>query len=467
LGLRTGLSRQISYFRELGESKKMNSILFFSVVAAILSGCAIFLLLFFSADILASAVFTNPELASIIRLFSIGIPFLVLIHLFSSIFRGFKRVIERIIFLDISINLFFLFFLVLKGVINYSFYWAVVLYLISIVLTCLFFGFYLSKKQKDFAVFSPKVERSNSLLVGKELLLFSLPFMIIELLNLLREGVDIILIGILAEARIIGYYNSSLKIARLVFFPMNALIFIFMPVFTALLVNNGKKTDNNNREIKRNYEILTKWISLLSLPVALMFFFYPGVLLNFIFGSEYTIAAWSLRILAIGFLLNNLMGPNGSALTAMGETKTLMIVTLCGIMLNGFLNILLIPFWGINGVALSTAAMLVLIGGLRALKLFCVEKVHSLTLQILKPLICSIILTSFFTILANSVIPSTQSILFCLISFIIFYFITFISVIITGSLEKEDINMVVIIENLLGIKLSKIKNFLEKFIDLS
>ncbi|MGV9206355.1 MAG: oligosaccharide flippase family protein, partial [Promethearchaeia archaeon] len=120
LGLRTGLSRQISYFRELGESKKMNSILFFSVVAAILSGCAIFLLLFFSADILASAVFTNPELTSIIRLFSIGIPFLVLIHLFSSIFRGFKRVIERIIFLDISINLFFLFFLVLKEVINYS-----------------------------------------------------------------------------------------------------------------------------------------------------------------------------------------------------------------------------------------------------------------------------------------------------------------------------------------------------------
>jgi O-antigen/teichoic acid export membrane protein len=78
--------------------------------------------------------------------------------------------------------------------------------------------------------------------------------------------------------------------------------------------------------------------------------------LGFLFGANYAPAATALRILSIGFIISNFMGPNGATLIVMGEVRFVMWATLTTALLNIGLNIALIPPFGIEGTAIASVA---------------------------------------------------------------------------------------------------------------
>jgi O-antigen/teichoic acid export membrane protein len=92
----------------------------------------------------------------------------------------------------------------------------------------------------------------------------------------------------------------------------------------------------------------------MSVPVATIIFVFPSFLLN-LFGPEYPEALDSLRVLAIGQLINALCGPVLYILNMTGKEKDSQRIMLWVTLVNMVLNGILIPMLGILGAAIATS----------------------------------------------------------------------------------------------------------------
>src|SRR4030042_4339601 len=75
LGLPDGAARFIAYFRGRGETDKARGVTSVSLQLATIASIIVSLVLFFSADFLASSIFHTAGLAQALRIFAVGIPF--------------------------------------------------------------------------------------------------------------------------------------------------------------------------------------------------------------------------------------------------------------------------------------------------------------------------------------------------------------------------------------------------------
>jgi O-antigen/teichoic acid export membrane protein len=94
------------------------------------------------------------------------------------------------------------------------------------------------------------------------------------------------------------------------------------------------------------------------LPLFLTFFLFPAQTLSLLFGSRYTTAATALWILSLGAFINTILGPNGNALVAYGETRMVLYCSLAAAAIDVVLCLLLVPRIGISGAAIATASAL-------------------------------------------------------------------------------------------------------------
>ena len=460
LGLQEGSTRYIAYFRGKKEERKVRGIISSSIKIALVASVISSAILFFSSDIISTNIFHSSELSTPLKIFSVAIPFTVLIGIFTSIFRGFDRVEPNVYFQNILRNVAFILFLIGAFLLGLSFFGVLYAYLASIVLTCSAFGLYAIKKL-PLPTSSVKKEADADTAtainpIGKELLLFSTPLLINSILGMIMGYTDTLMLGYFKTADVVGLYNGALPLAHLIPIALTSMVFIYTPIISQLYPKNLLK------EIKRSYAVLTKWVFSVTLPLFLIFIFFPDIVLSFLFGSQYIGAAAALQFLALGFFVHTFLGPNGATLTAMGKTKILMWASVASAVLNVVLNVSLIPLIGMTGAAMATASSLALANMILSTKLYFLSGVHPFTKNYLKPIITSITLIFVINSFAKTFFIITVWHLLPL--FLLFITIYGLSLLLTKSFDQEDISMLLTIERTAGIDASPIKRILRRFI---
>ena len=286
-------------------------------------------------------------------------------------------------------------------------------------------------------------------------MLFSLPLLATIMLGMILTWTDTLMLGYFKTPNAVALYNGAMPIARLTGLPLASMLFLYIPITSQL------HSQNLIAEIKRNYAILTKWIFAASLPAFLLFFLFPNTVLEFFFGNNYVQASVALKILVFGFFIHTFFGPNGATLIAMGNVRILMWTSLFCAIFNVVLNLSLIPQLGITGAATSSAVALCAGNILLAAKLFRLYGIHSFTKTLLKPGLTSIALIIIFYMLSKSLLTVTFWMLPLLA--ILFIVIYGLSLILTKSIDNEDIMILLEIEKRMGINLKRIKKILKKF----
>ena len=100
LGLQEGSTRYIAYFRGTKEEGKVRGVISSSIKIAIIASISIAAISFFISDFISVNIFHTLELSTPLKIFSIAIPFTVLINVFISIFRVFNMTDAKIHFQD-------------------------------------------------------------------------------------------------------------------------------------------------------------------------------------------------------------------------------------------------------------------------------------------------------------------------------------------------------------------------------
>ncbi|PHQ41598.1 hypothetical protein Z052_13925 [Halorubrum sp. C191] len=342
-------------------------------------GLAVGAVLFASNRWLAVEVFSDPNYARPIALVSLGIPLFTSIRVMSAIFRGYSRPHERVLFQGLLRNGAFL---ILLGVVIYlgrDHLAGIATLSLSLGVTALLYFRYLYRDNPG-RFRDGVVGRLRNLSVPVSLVRFSYPLMIATLLLQLMTWMDILMLGYLSTSRSVGLYDAVRPLVRIIYIVWQGMIFMYIP-----LVSDMYATDDLE-SIRRVYIILTKWFASASVPLVLLFLFFPGSTLRAVFGPSFTVAAPALQALAVAYCLGNIIGPTGATLIAMGHTRILMAINLVSGVVNFVLNVALIPELGLLGAALATMAAIVLRNLLRLIQLYRVGRIHALRGVIYRPL---------------------------------------------------------------------------------
>jgi O-antigen/teichoic acid export membrane protein len=347
LGLNQGALKYISAFRGKGDKQRIKgtflSASFFSFSAGAIFGILLF---FYSQQI--SIFFDTPELSQVLKIFSIALPFLSLSLVFSSSTRAFKtmkyKVIGGIIVRDLVQLLFILLFLFL-GYKILGMIWAYVFGLVAGILTL----FYFFKKLFPEIIFN----KVKAIFENKKLFSTSLPLMYVGILGFLISWTDILMIGYFLPSEQVGIYKVVFRVSSLIIIFSGAFLSIFSPIVSEYYHKNKLK------ELNEIFKIITKWVSLLSLPIFLIILISPREVLN-IFGSSFVIGVVPLLIISLTQLFNAFTFGVGASLAMTSYHNINAKISTFVVVLNIVLNYLFIAIlnMGIVGAAIATATSL-------------------------------------------------------------------------------------------------------------
>jgi O-antigen/teichoic acid export membrane protein len=437
LGLHEGIARYVSIF--LGEGKKERAKAFYRDVLnlGIISSFSICAVLFIFSGIVSRYIFYKPELEIPLRIISFFIPFFVMSSVMVGILRGFN-IIQAKIYADVGQPFFFLIILSLFFVFHFPFMSIIYAYSSSMAIVLILISVYGMKK----IGLSPFFFRDEG--NSRELLKFSLPLLTVSALAIVLNSTDTIMLGRYTSSEDVGIYNVSISLARLLMFPLNALGFVFMPL-SGEMYSRGQIAD-----LKRTYQVLTKWIFSATLPIFFILFFFPEMSLTFLFGERFINSVPSLRILSAGFLFHTFTGVNGLLMMVIGMSGELMNIYIIGTVMNVIFNYILIKQsgMGITGAAYATVISYLMINTIISMRLYRKNKIHPFTPQYIKPVIGSAIIGIIIYVIAKSLPLYLWMMPIYLIIFLGGYGI---SLFVTRSLDTEDFSLLKAVFEKMGI----------------
>lgn len=213
---------------------------------------------------------------------------------------------------------------------------------VALVSSNIFLNTFLSlEKQTDTAVFK-----------GTAFIKNCLPFMFISGLYLINSRTDIIMLGILKGTEEAGIFN-------VVSYGSGFVVFVFMAVNTTIAPIIAQFW--HERKIFELQRFLTKSVRIstaAALVTALFLIYFSNQFLS-LYGPEFRSGSNSLSLLCIGQVINASLGSVGLILNMSNNERLTVYGVGLAALLNFFLNLILIPRWGLNGAAMASASSLV------------------------------------------------------------------------------------------------------------
>lgn len=301
-------------------------------------GCMFFLF----SNPLAEA-FRKPELGQIIRLFSIGFPFLAGVRVAASATRitkimKYANLIEE--FIQPITNLSFVLIVFIRG-------WEIVGVVIAAVISFAISFFVAMRSVIAIFPFDGKLRLLSSTM--RQLLTYSFPTSLSTIFGVLLLMVDRIVVGYYLSKDQVGIFQTVSMISVLFVSFLSA----FKMIVSPMIAENFHL--GNLRKLDSLYQTSTRWTLIIGMPALLLIFFAPGTVLTVLFGAAYEGGELALLILAGGHLINVATGAVDHMLIMSGFQKNWLWIMVGMFIYNVIMNWILVPIMGINGAALASA----------------------------------------------------------------------------------------------------------------
>jgi O-antigen/teichoic acid export membrane protein len=377
IGLPDGLLRFVSIHHSMEDHAHVRgSIRTASFIVLGISAVAGFCLYLFS-EFLSTHIFKQTELALYIRWFSLILPLFSVFVLLTNAVQALKRIDFVVLSRDViqPVIMFVLALLIFPILPNAT---AFLLSYGASVLAGLF-AILLFLKQE-----SPSFFKSSSVPYDwKPLLMFSLPITLSDLAHYLFRWMDTFLLSIYRSPAEVGIYNAALRTTLLLSLFAVSVNALYAPII-ADHFHHGRKV-----EIEALSRTLIRWSVTIAIPIVFIMSILSKEILLF-WGPEFLIASKSMIILSFGQLLFVISAFLAFTLLMDGQNYLEVGNTIAVVVLNVFLNIILIQGFGITGAAISMLCAQTFGLALRWLEVQNLCHIRLYTSNIFKPLLALI-----------------------------------------------------------------------------
>lgn len=382
LGLEQAATKYIVEFRL---KNKLNSI--HSLVLSVLSfqlflSFLFFLIFFIFADFLAINYFHSPSAGLYLKLLSFWFLTTPFVTFIAYILLGFQRTtwytaldFFRMLFLLIFTLIYFNFQKELLGaVLGYM--------LLNLILFIIYLPYILSFFSGLFQGIFSFIKIFDWLLL-KQVFFYGIIIAFTNFGWIIINQTDTMTLTYFTSPYEVGLYTVALPISLLLLFFMRPVNIVFSPFVTELA------TEKKYKKLSEAIHIAYQYIFILLLPFALCLVAFPEYIIPILFDFKYLAAAPALMILAIGTLFYAFSVFNNIVFTGLGKAKIMACSVACVALMNLVLNIILIPIFGIVGVAFSTMLSYILLFAISTFYLFRILHFSFPFSSWLKALVCS------------------------------------------------------------------------------
>lgn len=322
--------------RQLEGNKKYEKVLGNGILILLFSS----LLFIITSILLANILVTNDNYNNIL-IVSLGLIFSPLI-VFESYYISLNKI--RItsflkIFSYLIKSILIIYFISKKYDFEYFIFLIISEYLLSAILILLFF----IKEQN-------KISFKIDLILIKEILGSSFYVFISGIGALIFFRIDLFMIESFLTNYEMGIYTAAFKVLTFFYFIPNIIAQTLYP----RIIQIFKSTKVDLTPLKKMYQLT--FISGLTTFVFLILF--GDYIVNFLFGNDFEESKTILKILSFNMILISLGSIYSKVIYSSNMEKRLFLRVIMAILINIFLNIILIPIFQLKGVAISTIVSL-------------------------------------------------------------------------------------------------------------
>jgi O-antigen/teichoic acid export membrane protein len=425
LGLHRGVLRYVALYQGVGDEPRIKGTILFSLRATLAVGFGLGILILTLSRFAATAVFHKAELASILRLFAVAVPFTALTTILVFATQGFKIMRYRVYVRELFEPASRILLVIGVAVIGWKLYGAVFSFVISLVLGTVLALYFIKK------IFPSLTDKGlKSIFESRDILNFSWPLLLADFFGLIVIWINILMIGYFKASDEVGIYSAAHRTALLgevILISFNA---IFSPIVADLY--NRKEIE----KLARLFKIVTKWIFSLSLPLCLLMLFFASDILH-LFGQKYIPGATCLVLLSIAQLVNSALGSSGFLIMMSGKSRLNLINNFIAALLNIGLNVLLIPPYGIVGAALSFLTSVSAVNIIMIIEVYALYRMHPFRADLYKPVLAGGVAYIIILLLTKFLFRAENSLLSIAIGSVI-YLLSYASLMYALGIEDED-----------------------------
>jgi O-antigen/teichoic acid export membrane protein len=353
-GIGSALTRYCAKYRATNEEAEQRKVIIAGLTFGATTGLVLTVVSLLLANFLASTIFHKPASAFLITLISVTIFANAISSALGAVFTGFERM-DLNAYMDVIYAVVYSVLAPLLVYFGYGAIGAIIGYISACVtqgaVYMIFLYFFIFRK---FARARSKTIKSEVVRTLKSLLSYGVPLGIGGVVSSLGGPVFSFLMASYVGTVMIGNYKIATNFIILLSFITVPISNVLFPAFSKL------DPRNENNLLKTVFTSSVKYTVLLLVPATMALIVLAKPLIGTLYGNKWPYAPLFLA-LSVGFYLLSLFGNRSisSFLSAAGETKLLMEMSLLGLIISIPLAFLLVPSIGIIGliIGLPVAAL--------------------------------------------------------------------------------------------------------------
>lgn len=197
----------------------------------------------------------------------------------------------------------------------------------------------------------------------REILVFSIPLLSTDLINVLMGSMDVIILGAFTNAETVASYRVIAPVAALNLIVLQSFSLMYTPAASRLF---AREDADGVRDL---YWQTAAWVAVASFPIFALTFALAEPLTVLLFQERYASSAVFLAIIAVGRYFDAALGFNGLTVRVFGSIAPVVAVNVIAAVVNLILLFTLIPAYGALGAAIATGVTLFVFNCLKQLTL--------------------------------------------------------------------------------------------------
>jgi len=422
-GMDNGVVRYVAHYRAEGDARRVRGTVLQALTVTFGLSVALSILLFLGAGFLAERVFQKGFLETMIRAFSVSVPFFTVMSMALWATQGFQTVKYQTYVQDVArpvLNLAFIAVFYLLGV---EVLGAVAAYVLSMFFGAVLSLYYLKRVFPNLlnSRVKPKYE-------SRALFEASGPMIVTSFTQQANSWVALLVLGAFETMKAVGVYNVAFRTAALSTLVLFAFSGIFSPMVSSL----------HRRGLLQDLSYLYKDVSRWAFSGALAFFLLTTLLardIMAVFGEEFVWGWPVIIVVAAAQLFSSSVGPAARVLAMTGHQRIVMVATLGSTAAAVVLNLLLVPAFGIFGAAVATAAAVILLNMVTVLFVHQLLGFWPFSAYYARPIVAGL-LAAATTYLVRLVLPANGAT--ALLVFAPLFLAVFIALLVALGLNPSD-----------------------------
>lgn len=344
LGLDTAIVRYTAIFAGRGDWAAVRANLRLMLRVSVVTSLFVTAALIVFAEPVASALLHDRRLTPLVFISALTVPTMVLNIQLGSALRGVRRIADEVFADQVFQPLIRLALLLMLVVVGLTVSQALLAWTVASLAATVLLAYLVIRALRGHGTNDGKP------LSARELLRFSGPVFLSNLVSKSGQQLQTILLGALSTVSTVGVFAVAANVNLIGSLFHSSLVSASMPLLAAA-------QDKQDRPaLERLYQLTSRWSLTLNLPVFLVVVTYSQVLLA-MFGSEFRSGAIALAILAAANLVYAGTGMSGAVLDMTGYTGLKLLNAAVSVGLGIALNLMLVPSLGLVGAAIAALAV--------------------------------------------------------------------------------------------------------------